>query len=57
MKLALTDELIEDVGKIIDPEAWDLPPLIEIENEYHDRNTARDKARAIAELLNSKCEG
>lgn len=48
------DELAEEIGKIIDPEAWGLPPTIEEANDCHDRNTARDKARAILGLIADK---
>jgi len=48
------DELTEEIGKIIDPEAWGLPPTIELENDMHDRNTARDKARVILGLIAAK---
>ena len=43
--------LVEIVGKVIDPEAWGLAPTIEIAEGYHDRNTARAKAKLIIEIL------
>lgn len=43
-----TTECVENIAKIIDPEAFGLPPFVEPGSDYlSDRDEARAKARSI----------